>query len=271
MEKIELGKIYSNKEICAIFGCGNMGGMRKVNATNSLILITDPSKGIYEDRWDDDTLYYTGMGKRGDQKIDSNQNKTLKNSKENNTAVHLFEVERKTEYIYRGLVELIKEPYCEDQEDVDGNMRRVWVFPLKTSYKFLSGEVLDHKNKKKEEAFKRLTNEELLEKIRSNADKPTSRRSINRTEYERNPAIIELAKRRSKGSCELCEKKAPFENNDKKPYLEVHHIDWLSEGGADILSNVVALCPNCHRKMHVLNKKNDIEKLKEKALKVSVK
>ena len=29
----------SNKEMQEIFGCGNMGGMRKSNLTNSLVLI----------------------------------------------------------------------------------------------------------------------------------------------------------------------------------------------------------------------------------------
>ena len=30
----------------------------------------------------------------------------------------------------------------------------------------------------------------------------------------------------------------------------------------DTIDNVVALCPNCHRKMHELNDKDDIKKLK---------
>lgn len=33
-------------------------------------------------------------------------------------------------------------------------------------------------------------------------------------------------------------------------YLETHHIVPLSEGGADSLMNVVALCPNDHRRAH---------------------
>ena len=32
-------------------------------------------------------------------------------------------------------------------------------------------------------------------------------------------------------------------------------------GGEDSISNTVALCPNCHRKMHVLNQTADREKL----------
>ena len=46
-----------------------------------------------------------------------------------------------------------------------------------------------------------------------------------------------------------------------EPYLETHHIVWLSEGGEDSIENTVALCPNCHRKMHVVNLQEDIDKL----------
>lgn len=45
-------------------------------------------------------------------------------------------------------------------------------------------------------------------------------------------------------------------------YLETHHIVWVSQGGSDTMDNTVALCPNCHRKMHVLNLKEDKEYLK---------
>ena len=34
-------------------------------------------------------------------------------------------------------------------------------------------------------------------------------------------------------------------------------IQWLSEGGLDSIDNCVALCPNCHRKMHVVNDPKD--------------
>ena len=81
----------------------------------------------------------------------------------------------------------------------------------------------------------------------------------------RNRFVAALAKRRANGRCELCRKPAPFENISNEPYLESHHIVWLSRGGPDCPKNTVALCPNCHRKMHVVNAKKDIEKLKRRA------
>ena len=49
---------------------------------------------------------------------------------------------------------------------------------------------------------------------------------------------------------------------DNNPYLESHHVKWLSKGGEDEVKNIVALCPNCHKRMHILNKKEDVKLLK---------
>jgi len=70
-----------------------------------------------------------------------------------------------------------------------------------------------------------------------------------------------LTKRLAKGTCELCNNEEPFHDSKGQPYLETHHIKWLAEGGEDSIENTVAVCPNCHRKMHVLNLQADKEKL----------
>lgn len=77
----------------------------------------------------------------------------------------------------------------------------------------------------------------------------------------RDPYIAEYARRRANGYCQLCKKAAPFLRKDGTPYLESHHIIWLSEGGEDSVENTVALCPNCHRKMHNINDPEDIAAL----------
>jgi len=80
----------------------------------------------------------------------------------------------------------------------------------------------------------------------------------------RNRYIAEYAKRKANGVCQLCNMPAPFLDKDGEPYLESHHIEWLSNGGEDSIDNVVALCPNCHKKMHVVNDRNDVRKLQQK-------
>ncbi|MEI6747096.1 MAG: HNH endonuclease [Methylococcaceae bacterium] len=81
--------------------------------------------------------------------------------------------------------------------------------------------------------------------------------------YRRNQMFVAQAKECAEGKCQLCGCDAPFENENGEPYLEVHHIQWLSQGGVDALDNVVALCPNCHRKMHILNLEEDVAELTE--------
>lgn len=78
--------------------------------------------------------------------------------------------------------------------------------------------------------------------------------------HQRDLSIVQQAKEIANGICQLCKSAAPFENNGE-PYLEVHHVKWLADGGADSIKNVVALCPNCHRKMHILNLAEDVTKL----------
>lgn len=86
-------------------------------------------------------------------------------------------------------------------------------------------------------------------------------RSQNTTTYMRDRYVSEYAKQRANGVCQLCNLSAPFIDRDGKPYLESHLIIWLSDGGEDSISNTVALCPNCHRKMHALNLDDDVNKL----------
>lgn len=70
-------------------------------------------------------------------------------------------------------------------------------------------------------------------------------------QYLRDPAVTAYALKRSKGVCEMCSEDAPFiSKSTGLPYLEVHHKTPLKDGGSDTIDNVVAVCPNCHRKEH---------------------
>lgn len=70
------------------------------------------------------------------------------------------------------------------------------------------------------------------------------------TSFVRDPAVKAWVLRRAKGHCECCDLPAPFVMPDGTPFLEVHHLRTLADGGSDRVSNAVALCPNCHRQMH---------------------
>lgn len=79
--------------------------------------------------------------------------------------------------------------------------------------------------------------------------------------FVRDRYVNEYAKRRAQGICQLCGEPAPFADRDGVPFLETHHIIWLADGGADSITNTVALCPNCHRKMHILDLEEDVNRL----------
>jgi 5-methylcytosine-specific restriction protein A len=69
-------------------------------------------------------------------------------------------------------------------------------------------------------------------------------------QFERDPRVKAWVLEKAQGRCELCGNDAPFKDEEGYPFLEVHHIVPLAEGGDDIVSNAVSLCPNCHRRCH---------------------
>ncbi|MEL7736857.1 HNH endonuclease signature motif containing protein [Citromicrobium bathyomarinum] len=86
-----------------------------------------------------------------------------------------------------------------------------------------------------------------------------------RTTFSRSVYVSTLVKRLAKGRCDLCTEAAPFRVKGA-PFFECHHIIHLADQGPDTIANCVALCPNCHRKMHLAPRKSDVERLKQRAL-----
>ena len=129
--KLKIGQTIGNNDIVLIFKCGNMGGMRRSKTTNTLVLISDYTKGIYHDKWIGGVLHYTGMGKIGDQDIGWAQNATLAACDKNGVDVHLFEVMSPGKYVYCGRIEVVDAPYTDTQPDEEGLNRKVWMFPIR--------------------------------------------------------------------------------------------------------------------------------------------
>ncbi len=75
-----------------------------------------------------------------------------------------------------------------------------------------------------------------------------------------------MQKKRANGVCEACGSKSPFETKTG-PYIEVHHLTRLADGGADCPENVIALCPTCHRRAHY---SIDNKEFNEKLLKIAL-
>ena len=95
-----------------------------------------------------------------------------------------------------------------------------------------------------------LTSEERLSKINNYPEYPSASEKKAVT-FNRNPYVVAEVLERANGKCEFCNQFAPFNRiSDGTPFLEVHHIKSLSDGGKDTIENAIALCPNCHRGAH---------------------
>jgi 5-methylcytosine-specific restriction endonuclease McrA len=67
---------------------------------------------------------------------------------------------------------------------------------------------------------------------------------------KREPGVVRAVIRRANGTCEACREAAPFLRSDGTPYLEVHHVVRMCDGGLDHPSNAAGVCPNCHARIH---------------------
>lgn len=80
--------------------------------------------------------------------------------------------------------------------------------------------------------------------------------------FLRSPQIVAWVLRDAAGMCECCGSPAPFKRANGEPYLEVHHVRRLADGGTDTVQNAVAVCPNCHRLLHYAAEARDtVERL----------
>ena len=67
--------------------------------------------------------------------------------------------------------------------------------------------------------------------------------------FVRSPEARHTVLKRAKGYCEFCGEPG-FKTVTNGVYLETHHVIPLSQNGPDTVWNLVALCPNDHRRAH---------------------
>jgi predicted HNH restriction endonuclease len=148
-------------------------------------------------------------------------------------------------------------PYILQPSEKSLNLERNTIVSPATNQEFI-----DQKNVARHNQNKKLSLDELRRRARHSQKDVKKRENISST-FERNQDVVDYVKTVAKGICQLCEAPAPFRDKDGDPFLHVHHIIWLTRNGSDTIDNCVALCPNCHAKMHVLDKKDDSAKLIE--------
>jgi len=109
---------------------------------------------------------------------------------------------------------------------------------------------------------------------------------LSKSGYQRNPDVAAEAVRLADFKCEIDARHQTFISDVKdKPYVEAHHLIPFGNQGSypfslDVTANIIALCPNCHRRLHhgkAADKTSDIKsllstrklRLEEKELKIS--
>jgi len=128
LESIEKGEMKTWSEVLRIHRCRN--GIYQKNG-ELISLLTDLGKisRCYPDFETDDgkMLFYTGAGRRGDQKMDV-RNRALTDAIRTRAAVPLFCKLRVNRWKYMGLWRVVDSEYVRDAV----NERMVWRFVLKS-------------------------------------------------------------------------------------------------------------------------------------------
>jgi hypothetical protein len=80
-------------------------------------------------------------------------------------------------------------------------------------------------------------------------DKPKVKTQNNISSIERDPKVKAWVIQQANGKCEYCQETGFIKDNGRH-YMEAHHLRPLAEHGSDTTRNTVAVCPNCHKKLH---------------------
>jgi len=112
-------------------------------------------------------------------------------------------------------------------------------------------------------SFKNTENDFINTSIVNDASPPkgiTNPRSIYQSTkvFERDRSIKTYLIATHGCSCEVCGWKSDIIDEHGNPYIEMHHLKMLSEGGTDTLSNAILVCPNCHRRLHYSGTRNEL-------------
>lgn len=242
------GTSYRRRDLHEKYGGQEQGGISTPLHGNLVFLFSSPRAREfgYEDSWvEEEGVYlYTGEGQRGDMTF-TRGNAAIRNHQEEGRDLHLFEASSRRGF-YRYVGQMLYIGYHEEQgKDITGKERSQIVFELIPFDTSVAGEMsTEIQEKLWQESLQDLRNQALLRSFPST----TSQRQVEL--YNRSHAVKIYALKRASGTCEGCGKKAPFVKEDGRPYLEVHHLNRLSDGGPDHPKSVIALCPNCHRQAH---------------------
>ncbi|RYE55502.1 MAG: HNH endonuclease [Rhizobiaceae bacterium] len=244
----EPGRVYNRRrDIHDRFGGegGRQSGIITF-ATQGLVVIVSGQSGLahgYADRWRDDGVFeYFGQGQVGDMQM-IRGNAAIAEHSGAGKSLLLFE---EAPGGLRFVDEMVYERHhIERKPDRLDGLRDAIVFELRRL-----GSVVESV----EEGAPSEPQPDDLSSARRRAivaaSAGTSGTITTRTAYQRSQDVRYYVLLRANGLCEGCGAPAPFKRTDGSPYLEPHHTLRVSDGGPDHPAHVIALCPNCHRRVH---------------------
>ena len=248
----EIGRRYSRQtDIHGRFGGQEQGGISTPRGVSFIALFTSDSAEAYgysDSFQPNGSFWYTGEGQVGDMKL-VRGNLAIAEHARNGKTLYLFE------YVKKGIVRFLGEfeylgHHTERRMDRDRNERDAIVFELGFVSSKEANSVAEPVAEYESETLpKNLSLTELRRIACSQPPKTTTVYQRRVSVARRAKAIKRYALVRAAGKCEGCRAAAPFLSKDG-PFLEVHHVHRLGDGGPDHPTAVVALCPNCHRRIH---------------------
>lgn len=248
----EVGKVYKRKEdIHDVYEGQRQGGISTPSKHPIVLVFTSDTgeKYGYQDQFRPDGLFwYTGEGQVRNMKM-IRGNKAIRDHEKHGKQLHIFEYVKNAYVRYIGEAQYV-DHHIEERLDREDNTRSAIIFHL-ALLPFVKNTIGEPKEvyERKSKLSRKIPLDELRKlALQAVANKATTKQVINNTAM-RSEAIKLYTLKRSQGICEGCKVAAPFQGRDG-PFLEIHHLRRLGDGGPDHPANVIALCPNCHRHVH---------------------
>ena len=243
------GETYRRRSLHEHFDGQRQGGISTPSKHPIIMLFTGTS-GVqhgYEDGWSGPVFCYFGEGQEGDMPW-VRGNVAIRDHAASGRDLHLFQNLMKPRSYVRYIGQFFAESWDYRQvPDRTQTMRRGIVFHLVPATMPIAVATQNPESVNLDERLASL--KRTAEKAGAVAPERELRQVVEAF-VRRSVAVRDYALARAKGTCECCDLAAPFKTKSGTPYLEVHHIRRLSDGGPDRPDAVAAICPNCHRAAH---------------------
>ncbi len=252
---------YRRRDLHEVYGGQRQGGISTPSDAPIIFLFSGAGQQYgYRDGFDDAgrLFRYSGEGQRGDMHF-VRGNAAIRDHADTGRDLHVFEADGAGFARYVGQMVYAGHELVPNTPDVDGHIRTSIVFhlvpiegadPRATSPADVAEALLSADDAPRLPDLWTSPMATVLEAALARADQAPTARDGRRIVRTRSEAVRVYVQRRANGRCEGCGSPAPFQTVEARPYLEPHHIRRLSDGGPDHPGWVIALCPNCHRRVH---------------------